>query len=457
MAPLLLEERSTPLAGRGLFTAREIQPCSLLLEDKEPFVAVLDSPLLTKACAWCFVYLEEANPEDGVKLSACQSTSWKHSHKYECRIYKNLYPQVLPNTARMILQVLLKQQHNAISKEDWVQFLKLQHHMGKIQERASKGNEYLKDTMQNLQLMARAGKEYSGSNESQALVETLVGRLLTNTQTLTTPLFTPLGLVLSLRTSLLNHSCAPNTAMTYSHRTISLRALRPLPKDTELTISYIDTTLPLSTRLSELQNRYHFTCACPQCSSSKTLNHPDPHLALGPLTTNPSLRTELGLQVSELLARARTLSPRDSLAPLAKAYQLFKSHPTFPPFLSPLQQVRLDLTIALMANGHWTPALIQSLITRYHSDPILYPEAHHPARVARAWVHARLAGQVGHAANGAPSSSGPGSANPEPDIGDEEVEAARALSVRFRLDWGGVVWALVSEVSGKILKSHGVE
>ena len=71
MAPPLLEERSTSLAGRGLFTAKEIQPCSLLLKDKEPFVAVLDSPLLTKACAWCFFYLEEANPEDGVKLSVC--------------------------------------------------------------------------------------------------------------------------------------------------------------------------------------------------------------------------------------------------------------------------------------------------------------------------------------------------------------------------------------------------
>ncbi|MCJ1324053.1 hypothetical protein MMC10_000715 [Thelotrema lepadinum] len=351
----------------------------------------------------------------------------------------------------MILQLLLKRKNNALPQEEWDKFLKLQHHVDKIQQGAEKGNEYLRDILQNLQLMARAGKEYSGSNESEGLIETLVGRLLTNTQTLTTPLFTPLGLLLSLKTSILNHSCAPNTTITYSNRTISLRTIQPLEKDTELTISYIDTTLPVSTRQSELRNRYHFTCSCSQCSASQTLNHPDPHPLLGPLASTHSFLVELTQNVSEALAQARTLSARASLVHLAKAYQLFKPYPNFPPFLSPLQQLRLDLTISLMANGHWVPAFIQSLITRYESDPVLYPEEAHPARVARGWVHARLAGQVGHAANGVSSPSGGAEA------GSEEVDCARALTTRFGLHWGSVIWSMVSGVSSKILKSHGVE
>ena len=65
------EERATSTSGRGIFAATDLRSSSLVLQDSEAFVAALDSPHLTNACAWCFVYLGEANPEDHIKLSAC--------------------------------------------------------------------------------------------------------------------------------------------------------------------------------------------------------------------------------------------------------------------------------------------------------------------------------------------------------------------------------------------------
>ena len=71
MAPEPFDERVSSDHGRGVFTVTKQGVSTLMFQEREPLVAVLDSPLLTKACAWCFLYSEEASPEDQVKLSAC--------------------------------------------------------------------------------------------------------------------------------------------------------------------------------------------------------------------------------------------------------------------------------------------------------------------------------------------------------------------------------------------------
>ena len=71
MPPQAFEERKDTPAGSGLFATKELKPGSLIFQDREPFVAVIDSPFLTKACAWCFTYIEEISPDDNVKINAC--------------------------------------------------------------------------------------------------------------------------------------------------------------------------------------------------------------------------------------------------------------------------------------------------------------------------------------------------------------------------------------------------
>ena len=65
------EIRSTPTAGNGLFALHDLPASALVIQDKSPFVAVLDSPTLTKACSWCFVFADEASEDEHLKLSAC--------------------------------------------------------------------------------------------------------------------------------------------------------------------------------------------------------------------------------------------------------------------------------------------------------------------------------------------------------------------------------------------------
>lgn len=42
-------------------------------------------------------------------------------------------------------------------------------------------------------------------------------------------------------------------------------ALRDIRKGEELTISYIDETLPFKDRQAKLKTMYMFTCTCPKC------------------------------------------------------------------------------------------------------------------------------------------------------------------------------------------------
>ena len=64
-----------------------------------------------------------------------------------------------------------------------------------------------------------------------------------------------------------NHSCDPNCAMSRDvspMRVITTRAVQP---GEELTVSYIQTAAPRSTRQAQLLEGYRFVCACSRCAS----------------------------------------------------------------------------------------------------------------------------------------------------------------------------------------------
>ena len=65
----------------------------------------------------------------------------------------------------------------------------------------------------------------------------------------------------------INHSCNPNCFLANVNEThyLSLISFRKIKKDEELTISYIDNTLPYKQRQELLQRDYSFTCQCERC------------------------------------------------------------------------------------------------------------------------------------------------------------------------------------------------
>lgn len=88
-----------------------------------------------------------------------------------------------------------------------------------------------------------------------------------NSITLVTPTFDPIGIAFDPIASLINHSCDPNSVMTFDGQSLSVRALKGIAKDEELTISYIDNTNPTHKRQDELTERYFFKCECTRCVS----------------------------------------------------------------------------------------------------------------------------------------------------------------------------------------------
>ena len=70
--------------------------------------------------------------------------------------------------------------------------------------------------------------------------------------------------------SCINHSCLPNAHALRSDDDANsiavMLAKQDIPAHTEITISYIDETLPFEERKTALLD-YGFSCSCPRCQS----------------------------------------------------------------------------------------------------------------------------------------------------------------------------------------------
>ncbi len=70
---------------------------------------------------------------------------------------------------------------------------------------------------------------------------------------------------LFLKTSMMNHSCVPNTRKVFLGDAIIIRATRPIKKGQELVQSYAQTDADVSERREMLQSTWHFQCNCKLC------------------------------------------------------------------------------------------------------------------------------------------------------------------------------------------------
>ncbi|XP_062214848.1 histone-lysine N-methyltransferase ASHR1 isoform X2 [Phragmites australis] len=85
-----------------------------------------------------------------------------------------------------------------------------------------------------------------------------------NAHTICDPELRPLGTGLYPVISIINHSCVPNAVLIFDGRTAVVRALQPIGKDEEVSISYIETAAVTKNRQNDLK-QYFFTCTCRRC------------------------------------------------------------------------------------------------------------------------------------------------------------------------------------------------
>lgn len=74
------------------------------------------------------------------------------------------------------------------------------------------------------------------------------------------------GTGLFLSASKFNHSCDPNTAVSFPYNAeLHATALRDIRENEEITISYIDLDWPFAQRQTFLYSKYGFWCTCARC------------------------------------------------------------------------------------------------------------------------------------------------------------------------------------------------
>ena len=74
------------------------------------------------------------------------------------------------------------------------------------------------------------------------------------------------GCALSVHMGYANHDCAPNcVASVDDDGCVVLTCARPVAEGGEVSISYVDASLPVDERRKTLRDHYEFDCACARC------------------------------------------------------------------------------------------------------------------------------------------------------------------------------------------------
>lgn len=235
--------------------------------------------------------------------------------------------------------------------------------------------------------------------------------------------------------------------MVFDGRELSVRALRELAKDEEVTISYVDHTNPTHKRREELQEQYFFNCECEKCIASEESTEPTEAFTCaaegcgGPVCggecqkcTKPQPFTSSALRKLEDDGWAAIPSPSsESLLNLIKSLHATRMWPLQH---QPLPSLHHELihTVYIPASA-WPQALLHSLLLYLLVDPVFYPQRHHPVRVTHAFTLASLFLQV----------SGDTSSLWEVSPKARDME----------LDYGKIIWGLLCEVVAYVGLSHG--
>ena len=326
---------------------------------------------------------------------------------------------------RLLLHLLLRRQNRSLSDSLWRSFSDLQSHIEDFKTQRITNEEGL-TTWQTLELMSQAVLKYSGTRESLGNIQTMLARVMVNTHTLTTPTLDPLGLCLEPQTASLNHSCTPNAHIVFDGQTLFLRSLADISSESEITLSYVDTTSSTATRRAELQSRYFFICKCPTCNQGLTNGQLDPPY-------DPYFETTVA-GVLKIQAEAASSNSEQASKKLKAALTLLEP---YPPYWQPHASILHLAFLNALAIQSWPVALGYALRGYFNIEPVHYNVSWHPVRVVRKWVLLRLVAQVA-------------------GLLQDEDESVKALG-KFDLDWKVVAGGLWAEVHDGMLMSHGSE
>uniref|UniRef100_A0A6F9DU65 [histone H3]-lysine(4) N-trimethyltransferase n=1 Tax=Phallusia mammillata TaxID=59560 RepID=A0A6F9DU65_9ASCI len=266
--------------GRGLIAGKRMETGQLILR-QHPYAYVIMATHAQTVCHYCLAcpgqpdrpLVKQLLKCGGCKFARycnkeCQKKAWT-DHRPECAAIKRVFPGQPVDQTRMVGRILWKRDQN-LAKEEEVKIEDLVDHLSKrtkeergdLDEKVySFGDYFTYDAMpesddEMLHLFAIIDCNAVGLNDHKGLQS--------------------IGVGIYPMMSLLNHDCNPNCVATNNGVNLELRALRPIEKDEELCISYVDSMETREDRREKLSSQYYFDCECNLCfngGESEDLKH----------------------------------------------------------------------------------------------------------------------------------------------------------------------------------------
>jgi hypothetical protein len=199
----------------------------------------------------------------------------------------------------------------------------------------------------------------------------------------------------------------------------SVRALKPINKDEEVYISYIDASNPYHRRQSELKARWFFQCDCSKCQEGATLQEDEWAHELNTLAAKVEEVADAILQwenfaqdpanfvgLSQNEQRAAALQgkafaeyeeaqamqdPQEVVKKIEDTMRLCHQSGLWPVHRQPYPALRDDLIVNLLSVGKYPIAWAQCAKRYKYMMPKIYPVYFHPIRVVQTWQMAMIA------------------------------------------------------------------
>ncbi|KAI9694542.1 MAG: hypothetical protein M1822_000158 [Bathelium mastoideum] len=266
------------------------------------------------------------------------------------------------------------------------------------------------------------------------LLTSNASQMMTNALTLVTPTFDPVGICVDPLVCSANHACDPNAVVVFDGPRLSFRSLKPIRKDEEIFISYVDSSDPFVRRQQSLQARYHFICRCSKCKTGP--NFPEDQHG----DVNQALPDSLPLEVTErhawqLLEEAKKMDIAvEALEKLFLAKDTLETVGRWSLVRQPSPSIRQQIFVKQLSNEQsQVDALCSGFLIYFEIDPYLFSESFHPVRVVHNFTLAMLVLYLSE------------------EQGDERI-----LKIQEKgLDFGVVLYGLLQEVLSNVPKSHG--
>ncbi|KAF2707925.1 SET domain-containing protein [Pleomassaria siparia CBS 279.74] len=418
--------------GDGMFAGCNFGAGENIAAMHRPLVASLDTERLPDTCANCYTWTEGSSigsrlyVKEGTKVSqcagckrfrycskACQKEAWNRGHKHECKNLRHVSDKELPKAVLATMELLIRRKHGLIPDPVWDMLQRLDTHQHDFLKNGKYGG---------IELMALGTSQFSFTQDTfdKDFVAAMYARVLTNSLTLITPTFDPLGIVLDPTLGHINHSCDPNAYIVMEGPEVAIRTLKPIRKDEEIYICYIEPTNPYARRQSELSSRWFFTCKCTKCQKGAGLPEDkwaikpkdmekrwkevadnmiesgadsarDPASFVGESSDEKRVAAIQGRAFQEYDETQRIADPEQAIKKIEDGMRLCYQSGLWTMYRQPYAAFRDDLIVNMLTVGNFQIALAHCAKRYKYILPKLYPQTGHPIRVVQTWQTAMLA------------------------------------------------------------------